>query len=375
MSLFEELGLRRFLNAEDTFTANGASCMSEEVSCAMREVSQAWVDLEQMQKKTGEALARLTNNEAAYVSAGAANALTLCAAMAVSGGEREAFLALPDVSRCGRKEVVVLAPQKNSYCRSIAASGAVLRWAGNVGEPVTLGELEAVLTEKTAALFYFVYHGAGQCPSLESILELAGRYGIPVFVDAAAQLPPAENLWKYTGMGADLALFSGGKGLAGPQDSGLIVGKRHWIDKMLRLGTPHEGICRGSKVTRETMAGLYTAVKRFVMVPEPERQQELLDKCQIARAVMERFGFSGIQLELLGPVGQASPRVLGRPPVIDAQTLRNKLREDGLLIGWEEATRKISFHPQMLTREQTQEACRILENRLRAEGIRPVKEE
>lgn len=75
MSIFEELNLRRFLNAEDTFTANGASCMPEEVYRAMREISGAWVDLEQMQRSTGEALARLTHNEAAYVSAGAANAL------------------------------------------------------------------------------------------------------------------------------------------------------------------------------------------------------------------------------------------------------------------------------------------------------------
>ena len=89
MSIFEELGLRRYLNAEDTFTSNGASCMSPEVYRAMEEISSAWIDLEDMQRKTGEALAALTHNEAAYVSAGAAHALTLCAAAALSGGDPE----------------------------------------------------------------------------------------------------------------------------------------------------------------------------------------------------------------------------------------------------------------------------------------------
>lgn len=87
MSLFAELGLRRYLNAEDTFTTNGASCMPPEVYRAMEEISGAWVDLEQMQRRVGEALAQCTRNEGAYVSAGAASALTLCAAAAISQGE------------------------------------------------------------------------------------------------------------------------------------------------------------------------------------------------------------------------------------------------------------------------------------------------
>ena len=90
---------------------------------------------------------------------------------------------------------------------------------------------------------------------------------------------------------------------------------------------------------------------------------------------MIRFGFLNVRLEPFGPVGQSSPRVLGRPAGVSGQALRKALREDGLLVGWEEATGDISFHPQMLTLEQTREACRILETRLRAEGIRPAKEE
>lgn len=365
MSVFEELGLRRFLNAEDTFTSNGASCLGPEAYQAMREISGAWVDLLQMQRNTGEALARLTRNEAAYVSSGAASALTLCAAAALCEGDRDAFLALPDASLCRRREALVLAPQKNAYMRSIAASGATLRWAGEEGRSLTLEQAEAAMSQQTAALFYFVYHGAALCPSLEALARAAHRRGIPVFVDAAAQLPPAENLWAFTGQGADLALFSGGKGLAGPQDSGLAVGKRLWVERLLALGAPNEGLARGSKVTREAMAGLYAAVKRFVSEPESQRQAALMEKCALGRDCMERCGFAQVRIVAQGPVGQASPRVLGRPVGMDARALRQALRDDGLLVGYDAQEDALCFHPQMLTLKQTQTACRLLENRVR----------
>lgn len=364
MSLFAELGLRRYLNAEDTFTTNGASCMPPEVYRAMEEISGAWVDLEQMQRRVGEALAQCTRNKGAYVSAGTASALTLCAAAAICQGDPEAFLALPDASRCQRNELLVLSPQRNAYSLSLAASGARLRWAGQAGVPLTLAELEGAFTPRTAAVCYFVFHGAALCPPLESILAAAHARDIPVFVDAAAQLPPAENLWRFTEMGADLVIFSGGKGLAGPQDSGLVVGKRLWTQRLLALGAPHEGLCRGSKVTRETLAGLYAAVKLFLSVPEAQRQEQLLEKCRLARSVMTRCGFTDIRLVPKGPVGQDSPRVLGRPAGMRAQDLRQALREDGLLVGYDAAEDALSFHPQMLTLEQTWEACRILERRV-----------
>ena len=363
MSILEELCVHRYLNAEDTFTSNGASCMGDETYRAMREISSSWVDLAELQRAAGEALARLTHNEAAYVSAGAASALTLCAAAAVSGGDRDAFLALPDTTLCARDEVVLLTPQRNPYARSIAASGARLRWAGREGRSVSLGELGSALTPRTAAIFYFVYHGAALCPPLEDILVLASANGIPVFVDAAAQLPPAEILWKYTELGAELALFSGGKGLAGPQDSGLIVGKRRWVERFLALGAPHEGVCRGSKVTREAIAGLYTAVRVFLSEPEEERQSKLLRKCELAGEAMRRCGFTGLRIEPKGPVGQDSPRVTGVPDGVDAQTLREALRREGLLVGCE--GERLSFHPQMMNEEQTRTACAILEETAR----------
>lgn len=110
--------------------------------------------------------------------------------------------------------------------------------AGQAGVPLTLAELEGAFTPRTAAVCYFVFHGAALCPPLDSILAAAHARDIPVFVDAAAQLPPAENLWRFTEMGADLVIFAAARDWPGPQDSGLVVGKRLWTQRLLALAPP-----------------------------------------------------------------------------------------------------------------------------------------
>ena len=97
-----------------------------------------------------------------------------------------------------------------------------------------------------------------------SAIAIAHRHGVPLVVDAAAQLPPVENLWRFTGMGADLALFSGGKGLCGPQSSGLVLGRQDLIDAIAFNANPRMAIGRPMKVGKEEIAGLLAAVKRYL---------------------------------------------------------------------------------------------------------------
>ena len=110
-------------------------------------------------------------------------------------------------------------------------------------------------------------------------------------MDAAALLPPVENLWRFTGMGADLAIFSGGKTLSGPQDSGLILGRADLIRDCQRFGAPTHGICRSSKTSREAIAGLYAAVKRYV-----EQDQEASAKAlhALADSMSDRLKAAGL---------------------------------------------------------------------------------
>jgi L-seryl-tRNA(Ser) seleniumtransferase len=100
--------------------------------------------------------------------------------------------------------------------------------------------------------------------SLPDVLKLAHAKGIPVIVDAAAQLPPPENLWKFTHMGADMVLFSGGKGLCGPQSSGLMLGRPDLIAACALHGSPNQAIGRPMKVGKEEIAGLVAAVEYYL---------------------------------------------------------------------------------------------------------------
>lgn len=226
MDIFEELGLHRYINAQDTFTTYGASCMPAASLRAMREIASSCVELAEVQAKTGDALAKLTHNEGAYISNGAAGGMMVATAAALARDDEKIFHTLPEITG-PRYEVVMQAAQRNMYDRGCSAVGAKMRYIGTADTAPTVEELEAAITPATAAVFYVIFFGRDASLPLETMVEVAHRHGVPVIVDAAAQNPPAENLWKFTGMGADLVIFSGGKTMRGPQDSGLIVGKRN----------------------------------------------------------------------------------------------------------------------------------------------------
>ena len=74
-------------------------------------------------------------------------------------------------------------------------------------------------------------------------------------------MPPVENLWKYTEMGFDLVCFSGGKGIRGPQNAGLLLGKKHLIDLARENDSPNSAaVGRGMKVAKEQIIGMVAAV-------------------------------------------------------------------------------------------------------------------
>ena len=232
MNIFEELGIHRYINAQDTFTKYGASCMRPCSLRAMQEISRSCVDLDEVQRKTGDAIASLTRNEAAYLTNGAAGGLTVCSAAVLALDSEEAYHALPETgARC---EIIIQRAQRNQYDRSLAATGAKIVYVGEGDKKPSRRELEEAITERTAAVAYFIYHGRDASLPLEEVVEIAHRCGVPVIVDAAAQNPPVENLWRFTALGADMAIFSGGKTLRGPQDSGLVLGKREWIERCRR---------------------------------------------------------------------------------------------------------------------------------------------
>ncbi len=261
MTTYEDLGVRRVINASATLTRLGGSRMPPPVVAAMAAAAGAFVDLEELQERVGARIAALTNNPACYVSSGAAAGLTLAVAACIAGCDAAAIDRFPQLVG-GRCEVVVHRCQRNGYDYSIRQTGVRLVEIGTA-QGTQPWELEAALTPATACVVYFAgaHYARGALP-LEQVVAIAHARGVPVIVDAAAQIPPVANLWRFTGeLGADIAIFSGGKGLRGPQTTGLVLGRADLVAACRLNGCPHHSIGRPMKVGKEELMGVLAAVE------------------------------------------------------------------------------------------------------------------
>lgn len=273
MSIHDDLGIRPVINASATLTKLGGSIMPAEVIAAMQDAARYHIDIEELHTRVGTKLAELTGNEAAMVSTGAAAGIVLTIAACMTQGKRELAQLLPHAEKLPKNEVIMFTSHRNGYDFAVRQTGAKVIEIGT-DKHTELAELEAAINERTAAFIWFQGNmsGIGDFP-IEKVIELCSARNVPVIVDGAAQLPPVENLHRFTEMGAACAIFSGGKDLRGPQASGLVVGKRWLIDAMRPLGSPNQGIGRPMKVGKEEMAGLLAAVKRYITLDHEERRE------------------------------------------------------------------------------------------------------
>lgn len=260
MSIYEDLGVRPVINASATLTRLGGSVMPQPVVAAMARAAESFIDLTELQARVGERIAALTNNEACYISSGAAGGITLSVAACMTSTDPAAIAQLPDTTGL-KNEVIVHRTHRNGYDHAARATGAKLVEIG-LAHTTQEWELTAAIGPRTACVLYFAgAHFAGAALPLERVVALAHERGVPVIVDAAAQIPPISNLWHFTrDLGADIAIFSGGKGLRGPQSSGLILGSKAIIEGCRANGAPNHSIGRALKVGKEEMIGLLTTV-------------------------------------------------------------------------------------------------------------------
>jgi L-seryl-tRNA(Ser) seleniumtransferase len=255
---FAEVGVRPFINAAGTYTAMTSSLMPPEVMEAINYASRHYVMLDELHDRIGEKIASLLKCEAAMVTSGAASALTLGTAAILTGTDRQKIVSLPNLAGM-KSEVLIQKSHRFGYDHAVRNCG--LRMV----EVETRDDLERAITDKTAMmLFYNANNFVGQIKD-EEFAQLGKRHAIPTLNDAAADVPPVDNLWKYTRMGFDLVAFSGGKGLCGPQSSGLLLGRKDLI-AAARLNAPpnSDSIGRGMKVNKEEMLGLLVALELYI---------------------------------------------------------------------------------------------------------------
>jgi len=263
MDIFEKIGIKKYINAHSNRTIYGGSRMSEKVLNVMAEMAKHFVDIDELQEILGGEIANLTHNEGAYITNGASAGLLISSAACMAGKSKYRQYKLPNTEGL-KNEIIVIKGQRNPYDKAIECSGAKIVEIGDAWQTLEW-KLEGAINNNTAALVY-TPEPLNAIPTLPlgKVIGVCKKRGVYVIVDAASQLPPVENLWNFTKAGADLAIFSGGKALSGPQSSGLILGKRELIDICKMIGSPHYGIARSSKVGREEMVGLYIAVEEYL---------------------------------------------------------------------------------------------------------------
>lgn len=262
---YARLGVRPVVNAAATLTPLGGSIMPAPVVEAMVQASRTFVDLVELHERVGDRLARLTGNEAGYVSCGAAAGITHAVAACIAGTDPHLRDAFPYLDGVTRREVVIERRHRNGFDYAARVTGARL-----VEVDGSRDDLRRALSERTACVLTFAgtRYGTG-IDEVAAVVEVASGAGVPVLVDAAAQIPPLSTLWTYTReAGADAVICSGGKGLRGPQASGLVLGTRTIIEGCRANGSPNSSIGRTMKVGKEELIGLLAAVEWYLAQDE-----------------------------------------------------------------------------------------------------------
>jgi uncharacterized pyridoxal phosphate-dependent enzyme len=255
---FRELGVRPFINAAGTYTAMTASLMPPEVMDAINYASKKYVMLDELHDRVGERIARRLRCEAAMVTSGAASALTLATAATLTGTDRQKIVDLPNLAGM-KSEVIIQKAHRFGYDHAVRNCGVRLV------EVETADDLERAVSDKTAMMiFYNNNNKEGKIPD-EAFAHLGKKHGVPTLNDAAADVPPVENFWKYTGMGFDLVAFSGGKGIRGPQSAGLLLGRKDLIEAARLNASPNgNAVGRGMKVNKEEILAMLVALELFL---------------------------------------------------------------------------------------------------------------
>jgi L-seryl-tRNA(Ser) seleniumtransferase len=255
--IYRQLGIRPLINAAGTYTTLTGSLLVPQAREAMAEASKYFVPLIDLQQAVGTRIAKLLDVPAAMVSSGGAGSILLATAACIAGKDPQKIRRIPDTTGM-KNEVVMVREHRMGFDHASRAAG------GKIIEVGTVDELKRAINQNTAMLFWVnIYEPKGKI-SAKEFLEAGKRAGIPVFNDAAAELPPANNLTALVKQGYDLVGFSGGKALRGPQASGLLVGRADLIEAAHANNNPHsDTIARTAKVGKEEIMGLLAAVEVY----------------------------------------------------------------------------------------------------------------
>jgi len=332
---YDKLGVTKIINAAGTYTALTASIMPPSVQAAVARAAKHPVRLHDLQQAAGEYLARQLKCEGAMVTAGAASALTLATAAAITVGNRTAIHNIPTDVTGLKNEVIAQKAHRYEYDHAIRNCGA------RFVEVVTLAEYEAAFTERTVMTNFFNAAEQGEI-SREDWIRVAHSHNVPCLNDAAADVPPISNLWNYTKMGFDLVAFSGGKGMRGPQNAGLLLGRKDLIDAATRNNSPNsDTVGRGMKVSKEQIVGMVAAVDWFLSQTDASFEAEFRRRADKIAAQLKNIPTLTSSVVIPNVAANAVPHLLLR-----YDTERIKIRPVDVMAELRKGTPSIELNPQ-----------------------------
>jgi L-seryl-tRNA(Ser) seleniumtransferase len=274
-NVYSRLGVKTVINCRGTWTYLSGSLEFPEVREAQAEAAQYFVNVLDLQRAIGRRLAELTGAESGMITSGAAGALAVATAGCMAGADDHYIWQLPDTT--GLKNEVIMAGGRSAFDSAIRLTGAklVLTYSPE--------ELADAIHENTA-MIYTTHLGE----ALQRELAIAKDHKVPLLLDDAAGIPPVDNAKLYARMGIDLYTFSGGKGLRGPQCSGVLLGRKDLIDAAVMNSSPREGaVCRPMKVGKEEMVGCLTALETWLKLDGKKLYREWNERVDNIRKLVE----------------------------------------------------------------------------------------
>jgi len=286
-NMYTRLGVKTVINCRGTWTYLSGSLEFPEVRQAQLEAAQYFVDMLELQRAVGRRLSELTSAESGIITSGAAGAMAAATAACMAGSDDKWIWQLPDTT--GLKHEVVMVGGRSAFDSAIRLVGAKLVL---VYSPE---ELANAINENTAMIYT-----TDLSDKLGKELAVAKERKIPLLLDDAAGIPPADNAKLYAKMGIDLYCFSGGKGLCGPQCSGLLLGRKDLIESALMNSSPREGaVCRPMKVGKEEIIGCLTALETWLKLDEKKLYAEWNDRVDRIRKLVETV--PGVKTDIYVP--------------------------------------------------------------------------
>ena len=297
--VYRKLGIKPVINAQSWVTVLGGSIMRKEVLEAMNDASKVFVDMIELNKSAGKVIAKICNSEAGLVTNGCASAQVLMSAACMTGEDDYKVEKLPNTEGM-KNEVIIFKGQRNRYDKAFETSGAIIKEFGTE-EEATEEDLMSEISNKTCAIAYVIMPFYNPGIGLKKTIEIAHKNSIPVILDAAAEIPPRSNLHRFINMGVDMVAFSGGKGIGGPQSSGILAGREDLINSAfknsLNLHSNIACVGRPMKVSKENIIGLVTALELYLDSNEEEEYDSWKEKSEYIKNQLKDIPNLDVKIE------------------------------------------------------------------------------